>query len=72
MGITHRQQNIKTANKLLMRGGGGEDNKNIKKPYGGGDQINVIETKPKSPSPHPPLLRSQASNSDSSESNPMP
>ena len=70
MGITHRQQNIKTANKLLMRGGG-EDNKNIKKPYGGGDQINVIETKPKSPSP-PPLLRSQASNSDSSESNPMP
>ena len=70
MGITHRQQNIKTANKLLMRGGG-EDNKNIKKPYGGGDQINVIETKPKSSSP-PPLLRSQASNSDSSESNPMP
>ena len=35
VGISHRQQNIKTADKLLIRGGEGEDHNSVTKPYGG-------------------------------------
>ena len=69
VGISHRQQNIKTADKLLIRGGEGEDHKSVTKPYGGLDKcyqdtVKIVQLFP----PSPPT---QAINSDPSQSSLM-
>ena len=69
MGISHRQQNIKTADKLLIREGEGEDHKSVTKPYGGSDKC-YRDTVKSSSFPPPPLL-TQAINSDPSPSSLM-
>ena len=66
VGISHRQQNIKTADKLLIRGGEGEDHKSVTKPYGGSDKcyrVKIVQL--------PPPLLTQAINSDTSPSSLM-
>ena len=70
VGISHRQQNIKTADKLLIRGGEGEDHKSVTKPYGGSDKC--YRDKIKLPRLPLPSLRPQANNTDLSESSPAP
>ena len=60
VGISHRQQNIKTADKLLIRGGEGENHKSVTKPYGGLDKCYQDTVKIAQLSPPPP----QAINSD--------
>ena len=69
MGISHRQQNIKTADKLLIRGGEGEDHKSVTKPYGGSDKCYQDAVKIAQLSPPPPFT--QAINSDPSQSSIM-
>ena len=69
VGISHRQQNIKTADKLLIREGEGEDHKSVTKPYGGSDKcyrdrVKIVQLSP------PPLL-TQAINSVPSPSSLM-
>ena len=67
VGISHRQQNIKTADKLLIRGGEGENHKSVTKPYGGLDKCYQDTVKIAQLPPPPP----QAINSDPSQSSLM-